>query len=109
MASIRHCLILDYPNVDDVKRNQTFLRGSTVSVECNSYPGQPELPLLWIRNDRGIETDPSSRVRQDGNQVVINNIREDDSGIYQCGYISAIGFISASINVNVVGYIVTEA
>ena len=50
----------------------------------------------------GVGTDPSSRVRQDGDRVVIEDIGEEDSGLYRCGYITALGFISAEIKVKVI-------
>lgn len=88
--------------MENVSRNQTFFRGRTISVACNSSPGQPEEQLLWIKDGNSIITDPSSRVRRDGNHVVIENISDDDSGTYVCGYIAAIGFINAEIMVNVI-------
>ena len=85
-------------------RNQTIHRGETGSVRCNAYPGDPPEELLWLRpNDEGqIFTNAHIRVDDENQALVIENVSEDDAGIYECAFNLITGVIKVAITVNVI-------
>ena len=79
---------------------------------CRSYPGEPPHPLIWRRDGNVITEASSPRISLNGSHqaLEISNIQESDSGLYQCGYNTPEGFISADIQVQVIAlpFIVIE-
>ena len=104
MRLLYHHLVIvtDLPSVYP-EANQTFHIGETAFIECRSDPGEPPLPLMWTRNGNIINEASSPRISLNSRHqaLEISNIQESDSGLYQCGYNTPEGFISADIQVEV--------
>ena len=93
-------LSTDLPSFANVNHNQTFYRRETARVLCDANPGDPPVPIIWLRNGIRII---SSRVDNEGQALIIDNIDDEDEGVYQCVFNDVhTGRISTNIQVNVV-------
>ena len=72
---------------------QSFYRGETVFIECDSYPGEPPQTLKWSKYVEGQTTS----ITPDGNHMMIAEIEDSDSGLYECGYNKTLVNISVSV------------
>lgn len=62
--------------------NQVFLKGQNMSLKC-IFGGLPTPEVLWRKNEGAI---PERRAIFDDKkqELIINNVQFEDSGIYQC-------------------------
>ncbi|XP_072020909.1 protogenin B-like isoform X2 [Amphiura filiformis] len=58
--------------------------------------GIPTPTLTWLHNGRVVNSDEGRTERQDNNDLVIWNIREEDQGFYQCVASNEAGEVQAS-------------
>lgn len=82
------------PSIANVDQNQTFHRGETVRVLCAADPGEPEMPMIWLRNGVKITNSQQLRVDNDRQALIIENIDDQNAGVYRCAFNIPTGFIS---------------
>ena len=92
----------DLPSFANVNRNQTFNRGETAHVLCDADPGDPPVPMIWLRNGNRIISSQQLRVDNEGQALIIENIGNEDAGVYQCAFNDVHTSITINIQVNVV-------
>ncbi|XP_076030464.1 uncharacterized protein LOC143018751 [Oratosquilla oratoria] len=66
------------------------VEGKTVILECSPPKGHPPPVVAWRRDDDPLSL-PTLRSRQEGSQLIIEDVRLDDGGLYSCAASNAAG------------------
>jgi hypothetical protein len=87
------------PHFLDVPENQEFIEDTDAVVECPAFFGEPRGTMVWLRDNLVINDD--DRFTTEDGQMRIQNIEENDGGVYRCS-ISLLGIVDTKyITVNV--------
>jgi hypothetical protein len=82
----------------DVPENQEFIEDTDAVVECPAFFGEPRGRMVWLRDNVVIDDD---RFTTEDGQMRIQNIEENDGGVYRCS-IHLLGIVDTRyITVNV--------
>ena len=86
------------PHFLNVSENQEFIEGTDAVVECPAFFGDPPGNMIWTRDNALITND---RFTLEDGRMRIQNIQENDEGVYRCS-INRLGIVdSRYITVNV--------
>ena len=99
---IYYSLISTFVTVDphflNVSENQEFIEETDAVVECPAFFGDPPGNMIWTRDNALITND---RFTLEDGRMRIQNIQENDEGVYRCS-INRLGIVdSRYITVNV--------
>jgi hypothetical protein len=75
-----------------VPENQEFIEETDAVVECPAFFGEPRGRMLWLRDNVVINDD--DRFTTEDGRMRIQNIEENDGGVYRCA-ISLLGIVDS--------------
>jgi hypothetical protein len=78
------------PVITDGPSETTAAEGINATMTCSAR-GRPAPNLEWMFNGRNVKDVPGVRVSPAGNKIVINRVRKEHAGIFQCFARSEVG------------------
>lgn len=86
--------------IDVSKRNsKDKLEGSSVLLKCKAS-AKPAPNITWFKNGKELKSQP--RIKMDGYKLLIESLRETDSGIYTCIVFNFYGTIHKNFTLDVI-------
>ena len=76
--------------------------GSTAKIFCKAE-GSPKPNITWSRDGRPVTTTSRLQFQDEGREVVISNLQENDGGIFKCTFRNTVGMITQTIHLIVEG------
>ena len=76
--------------------------GSMVKIFCKAE-GSPKPNVTWTKDGRSIFTSQRITYQSEGSEIIINNLQDDDGGIFKCTYRNTVGLITQTIHLIVEG------
>ncbi|KAL9954556.1 hypothetical protein ACROYT_G042112 [Oculina patagonica] len=71
------------PQIFEVPRNQTALKGNTVNFTCKAN-GLPKPRVWWTFNDGNLSSNAIQHSIKNGSLLLLSNVTKDMGGKYQC-------------------------
>lgn len=91
-------IVLEAPLISRAPQDQTAPAGNDITFTCETQ-GNPAPNITWLHNTVNIP--PSPRFHPWGNTLQINNVAEEDAGMYQCMADNGVGVVQASARLHI--------
>ncbi|XP_069058305.1 vascular endothelial growth factor receptor 1 [Pleurodeles waltl] len=91
---------LEAPHLLLELHDQHVNRSSTISLNC-AAEGVPQPRVSWYKNSQEIHKQPGIVLGPDSNRLVIERVKEDDEGFYQCVASNQRGTVESSAYITV--------
>ncbi|XP_078513253.1 vascular endothelial growth factor receptor 1 isoform X2 [Lissotriton helveticus] len=93
---------LEAPHLLLELHDQRVNKSSTISLNC-AAEGVPRPQMAWYKNSQEIHKQPGIVLGPDSNRLVIERVKEDDEGYYQCVASNQRGAVESSAYITVQG------
>ena len=89
------------PQIEGTAETITVTEGSNVTLSCNAF-GSPQPVLKWKPDVTAMD---HTRVKVEGPDLLITNVRVKDGGVYTCSAVNVLGGASKVISLNILSTI----
>ncbi|XP_069495413.1 vascular endothelial growth factor receptor 1 [Ambystoma mexicanum] len=93
---------LEAPHLLLELHDQRVNKSSTMALDC-AAEGIPRPQVSWYKNNQEIHKEPGIALGPDSNRLIIERVKEDDEGLYQCIVSNQRGSVESSAYVTVQG------